>query len=423
MYEPDVETMDREELEKLQLSRLRAIVSHIAGKNPKYYEKIGKIRPQDIKTLADLRKLPFLTKADLRDAYPYGLACANQSQFLRMQMTSGTTGAPVICPYTKADIEQWKDIMGRCYMAATVSSDDIIQITPSFGLPNGGFGFHYGAEAIGAFYIPIGAGPTLLQLKLMKELGVTVLTAISTYPLRMMEVAKEQDFDFRRDTKLRVGIFGSEMWSDELRKWIEEGMGVETFDIIGMTETGGVGMGIDCQAHNGIHIWEDHYIVEIIDPDTGEVLEDGKEEEMVITTLTREALPTIRYRTGDITSIISREKCDCGRTHIRVDRFKGRTDDMLIYKGVNFYPSQVEKILLKFDQVAHDYQIILDRDEGGAETIKLVVEVTSPLSEQQITRMRREFSAFVGITMDLEFVKVGKLPRPPGKAVRVVDKR
>jgi len=352
--------MDREELEKLQLLRLQETVSRIAARNPRYYEKIGKIPPREIKSLKDLEKLPFLTKADLRDAYPYGLACVDQSEFLRMQMSSGTTGAPVICPYTKADIEQWRDIMGRCYMAATVTSDDIIQITPSFGLPNGGFGFHYGAEAIGAFYIPIGAGRTLLQLKLMRELGATVLTAISTYPLRMMEVAKEQDFDFRRDTKLRIGIFGSEMWSDELRKRIEEGMGIETFDIIGMTETGGVGMGIDCQVHNGIHIWEDHYIVEIIDPDTGKVLEDGQEGEMVITTLTREALPTIRYRTGDITSIVSREKCDCGRTHIRVDRFRGRTDDMLIYKGVKFYPSQIEKILLNFNEVAHDYQIILD---------------------------------------------------------------
>lgn len=422
MYKPDLEIMDRERLEKLQLSRLQETVSRIAERNPRHYEKIGKVPPQKIKSLKDLEKLPFLNKADLRDAYPYQLACVDQSEFLRMQMSSGTTGAPVICPYTGADIEQWKDIMGRCYMAATVTSKDVIQITPSFGLPNGGFGFHYGAEAIGAFYIPMGAGRTLLQLKLMKELGATVLTAISTYPLRLIEVAKEEGFDFG-ETKLRVGLFGSEMWSDELRKRIEEGMGIKTFDIIGMTETGGVGMGIDCQAHNGIHIWEDHYIVEIVDPETGEVLEDGQEGEMVITTLTREALPTIRYRTGDITSVVSREKCDCGRTHIRVDRFKGRADDMLIYKGVNFYPSQVEKILLKFNEVAHDYRIILDRDEGGSETIRLVVEVTSPLSEQHVARMKRELNDFVGLTVAPEFVKAGELPRPPGKAVRVIDNR
>jgi phenylacetate-CoA ligase len=422
MYKPDLETMDRDKLEKLQLSRLQDTVSRIAEKNSRYYERLGKVPPQEIKSLKDLVKLPFLTKADLRDAYPYQLVCVDQSEFLRMQMSSGTTGAPVICPYTRADIEQWKDIMGRCYMAATLTSQDVIQITPSFGLPNGGFGFHYGAEAIGAFYIPIGAGRTLLQLQLMKDLRATVLTAISTYPLRLIEAAREEGVDFR-ETSLRVGVFGSEMWSDELRKRIEEGMGIETFDIIGMTETGGVGMGIDCEAHNGIHIWEDHYIVEIIDPETGQVLEDGQEGEMVITTLTREALPTIRYRTGDITSVVSREKCDCGRTHIRVDRFKGRADDMLIYKGVNFYPSQVEKALLKFDEVAHDYQIILDRDEGGSETIRLIVEVTSPLSEQQIARMKRELVDFVGLTVDPEFVKAGELPRPPGKAIRVIDNR
>ena len=422
MYKPDLETMDREKLEELQLSRLRETVLRIAGSNPRYYEKIGKVSSQEIKSLRDLEKLPFLTKADLRDAYPYHLACVDRPEFLRMQMSSGTTGAPVICPYTRADIEQWRDIMGRCYMAATVTSEDVIQITPSFGLPNGGFGFHYGAEAIGAFYIPMGAGRTLLQLKLLRELGATVLTSISTYPLRLIEVAKEEGFDFR-DTGLRVGVFGSEMWSDELRKRIEEGMGIETFDIIGMTETGGVGMGIDCKAHNGIHIWEDHYIVEVIDPETGEVLEDGREGEMVITTLTREALPTIRYRTGDITSVVSREKCDCGRTHIRVDRFKGRADDMLIYKGVSFYPCQVEKILLRFEEVAHDYQITLDRDEGGSETIKLVVEVTSPLSEQQVARIQREMFDFLGITVNPEFVKAGELPRPPGKAVRVIDNR
>jgi len=422
MFQPDLEAMPREELEKLQVARLRETVSHIAEANPLYFEKIGKIPATEIRSLKDLQRFPFLTKNDLRDAYPYKLACVDPSQFLRMQMSSGTTGAPVICPYTKADIEQWKEIMARCYTAATVTSQDVIQITPSFGLPNGGFGFHYGAEAIGAFYIPIGAGRTLLQLKLMKELGTTVLTAISTYPLRMMEVAKEEGFDFR-DTKLRVGLFGSEMWSDELRERIEEGMGIETFDIIGMTETGGVGMGIDCQTHNGIHIWEDHYIVEIINPDTGEVLEDGQEGEMVITTLTREALPLIRYRTGDVTSVVSRQKCDCGRTHIRVDRFKGRTDDMLIYKGVNFYPSQVEEILLSYEEVAHDYQIILDRDEGGSERMRLVVEVTSPVSAERKARMMRELAAFVGITVKPEFVAAGELPRPPGKAVRVIDKR
>lgn len=422
LHKPNQEAMDRGEREKLQLSRLRETVARIAARNLKYYKKIGAVPPQALGSMKDLAQLPFLTKADLRDAYPYELACVDQSEFLHMHMSSGTTGKPVICPYTRADIEQWKDIMARCYTAATVTSRDVIQITPSFGLANGGFGFHYGAEEIGAFYIPIGAGRTLLQLRLLEELGSTVLTAISTYPLRLIEAAKEEGFDFRK-TRLRVGVFGSEMWSDELRKRIEAGLGIETFDIIGMTETGGVGMGIDCQAHDGLHIWEDHYIVEIIDPQTGELLEDGQEGELVITTLTREALPLVRYRTGDITSVVSRARCACGRTHIRVARFKGRTDDMIIFKGTNFYPSQVEKILLQFKEVAHDYRIILGRDEGGTETIRLVVEVNSPLAEEQLVRIRRELLDFVGIIVRPEFAQAGELERPAGKAVRITDNR
>jgi len=366
--------------------------------------------------------LPYLTKAELRAAFPFGIACAPPKEFVRMQMSSGTTGKPVICPYTKNDIAQWRETMARCYTTATVTRDDIIQITPSFGLPNGGFGFHYGAEAIGAFYIPVGPGRTLLQLQLMQDLGATVLTAIATYPLRIIEAAREENFDFRK-SKLRVGIFGSEMWSDELRKKIEREMGIETFDIIGMTETGGVGMGIDCPAHQGIHIWEDHYLVEIINPKTGAVLDDGSEGELVITTLTREALPLIRFRTGDITRILSRDPCGCGRTHMRVDRFKGRTDDMIIFKGLNFYPSQIETILLRQDGIAADYQITLDYDQRGNETIEIILETNAEISSEQCARIQRELYDFVGLTVDPRLVKAGELPRLPGKAVRVVDKR
>ncbi|MBI5029701.1 MAG: phenylacetate--CoA ligase [Chloroflexi bacterium] len=422
MWQPECEAMDGSDLERLQLARLRETVARIAANNPTYYEKLGKPSPDALTSLDGIQKFPLLTKSDLRAAYPFGYACAPRKDFARMQMSSGTTGKPVICPYTKSDIAQWGEIMARCYTAAGVTSDDVIQITPSFGLPNGGFGFHFGAETIGAFYIPVGPGRTLLQFQLMQDLGATVLTAIATYPIRLIEAAREENFDFKK-SKLRVGIFGSEMWSEELRKKIERDMGIETFDIIGMTETGGVGMGIDCAAHQGIHIWQDHYLAEIVNPKTGQVVNDGTDGELVITTLTRQASPMIRYRTGDMTRIVSREKCSCGRTHLRIDRFRGRTDDMIIYKGVNFYPSQIETILLRQEGVAADYQIILAHDPHGNETMELVVELAAPLSSELIARIKRELYDYVGLSVEPQFVKAGELPRAPGKAVRVVDKR
>ncbi|MBI3913888.1 MAG: phenylacetate--CoA ligase [Chloroflexi bacterium] len=422
MWQADCETLSQGDLQRLQLTRVRETLTRIAEKNPAYHAKLGKPRPDALTSRHALEQLPLLTKADLRTAYPFGLTCAPRSEFQRMQMSSGTTGKPVLCPYTRADIAQWGETMARCYVAATVSRADVIQITPSFGLPNGGFGFHYGAETLGAFYIPVGPGRTLLQLQLMQELQATVLTAIATYPIRLIEAAREENFDFRK-TKLRVGIFGSEMWSDELRKKIESAMGIESFDIIGMTETGGVGMGIDCAAHQGIHIWEDHYLAEIIDPKTGAVLNDGLEGELVITTLTREALPLVRFRTGDITRIAARDRCACGRTHLRVDRFKGRTDDMIIYKGVNFYPLQIEALFLRQDGIAADYQIVLDHDARGNETLELVVETQQSLAEEQQARIQRELRDYIGLSVTPRYVQAGELPRPPGKAVRVVDRR
>lgn len=422
MWQPNLESMARDELERLQLTRLRETLARIAAHNPAYYARLGKPNAAAITALDAIQQLPLLTKKDLRDAYPFGLTCAPRSAFARMQMSSGTTGKPVICPYTQRDIAQWGEIMARCYNAAGVTAQDVIQITPSFGLPNGGFGFHFGAETIGAFYIPVGPGRTLLQFQLMQDLGATVLTAIATYPIRLIEAAREENFDFKK-SKLRVGIFGSEMWSDELRKKIERAMGIETFDIIGMTETGGVGLGIDCAAHQGVHIWQDHYLAEIIDPKTGQVVRDGTQGELVITTLTREAFPMLRYRTGDITRILSRERCACGRTSLRVDRLRGRADDMIIYKGVNFYPSQIETIVLRQDGVAADYQIILAHDAHGNETMELVVELSAPVSAELAARIQRELYDYVGLTLEPQFVKMGELPRAPGKAVRVIDRR
>jgi phenylacetate-CoA ligase len=339
-----------------------------------------------------------------------------------MHMSSGTTGTPLINTYTQHDIRQWGNIMARCYTAAGLNNADVIQITPSFGLFNGGFGFHYGAETLQAMIIPIGAGRTLLQLQFIKDFNVTAITAIASYPLRLIEVARQEKFDFRA-TKLRVGIFGAEVWSDEMRTRIEEEMGVETFDIIGMTESGGVGLGIDCKDHSGIHIWEDDYLVEIINPETGEPVAEGQEGEMVLTTLNREGLPLIRYRTRDITSVLTTEKCACGRTSMRVNRIKGRNDDMLKIKGVNFYPQQLESILMKHKEIGNHYQIVLEKTRGR-DNITVMIETQVEIESALGKKINTEIYDLLGFHVDkLDFLPGGTIPRSPGKAVRVVDKR
>jgi phenylacetate-coenzyme A ligase PaaK-like adenylate-forming protein len=421
-FQPDEETRDREGLERLQLERLRATVARIAALNARYHRHLGGIAASDLGALDDLRGLPFLTKNDLRDAYPYGMACAGPDPVLRVHMSSGTTGSPIVNPCTAADVQQWREVMGRCLTAATVGATDVLQITASFGLFTGGFGFHYGAEAVGASVVPIGAGRTLLQLQLLRDLGVTAIAGIATYPLRLIEAARQEGFDFGK-TRLRVAILGSEMWSDELRGRIEAAMGVRTYDVIGMTETGGPGLGIDCDARDGIHVWDDHYLVEIVDPATGAARPDGEVGELVVTTLTRHGLPLIRYRTHDLTRVRSRQPCACGRTGIRLDRFRGRADDMVIVKGVNFYPSQIERTLLRQPGFGHEYQIVLDHDPGGGERVVLCVEAEPGCGPAAEERLRRELQDFLGITLEIRRLAIGEIPRPQGKAVRVVDHR
>ncbi|WP_022669709.1 phenylacetate--CoA ligase family protein [Hippea alviniae] len=421
IFNREMETLPREEIEKLQLERLKETIKKIKNSSSIFKEKYRDIEPDDIKSLDDLKKIPLLEKDEIRRAYPFRhIAVEDDEKWMRMHMSSGTTGTPVINVMTKHDIQQWGEIMARCYYAAGVTAKDRIQITPSFGLFNGGFGFHYGAEKIGAFIIPVGAGRSRLQLKFMEDLGTTVMTGIASYPLRLIEVAHEIGFDFKK-TNLRVAILGAETWSDEIRARIEEEMGVDTYDIIGMTETGGVGLGIDCEVKNGIHVWEDHYIVEIIDPSTGEVLEDGKEGEMVITTLTREGMALLRYRTRDITRIISRDRCDCGRTHLRVDRLKGRTDDMLKVKGVNFYPSQIENILMRYKQLSPYYHIVIEKVKGKGH-MTIVAERKNGFSVD-LNRLHAELYDFLGFKVDIQIVPEGTLERPQGKAIRVIDKR
>jgi phenylacetate-CoA ligase len=418
MLQPEIETLDREKLERLVVDRMQVTLGRALG-NPAHAQRLGGVQAGDIRSLADWQRLPLLTKAELRDAYPFGLTCGER--YLRLHMSSGTTGNPILNPYTESDVRQWAEVMARCYVAAGVTRDDIIQITPSFGLFTGGFGFHYGAERLGAMVIPTGAGRTVLQLKLMRDLGATVVTAIATYPLRLIEVAHEEGFDLGA-LSLRVGIFGSEVWSDELRARIERELGIRTFDIIGMTETGGPGLGIDCAARSGIHVWEDHYHVEIIDPRRGMPVADGTEGELVVSTLTREGLPLIRYRTHDVTRVVSRERCECGRTMLRLDRLRGRTDDMVVFKGVNFYPRQIETVLLRQPGVGHEYQIVLD-SEGGGERMTILAEVDVSTDPAIATRVRRELHDLLGLSPEVTLCAFGSIERPTGKAVRVIDRR
>jgi len=420
LYAPDLEALPRERLAALQLERMRATLARVRT-NARWRARLGDARPEDLRAVDDWARLPFLTKEALRDAYPYGLACGGDAGYRRIHMSSGTTGNPILNPYTPDDVVQWGEVMARCYVAAGVTKDDVIQITPSFGLFTGGFGFHYGAERLGALVIPTGAGRTSLQLRLMRDLRTTVLPAIATYPLRLIEVAREERFDLST-LALRVAILGSEMWSDELRARIERDLHVRTHDIIGMTETGGPGLGIDCAARAGIHVWEDHYVAEIVDPATGRALPDGVEGELVLSTLTREGLPLLRYRTHDLTRVVARAPCACGRTSLRIDRLRGRTDDMVIYKGVNFYPRQVETVLLRQPGVAHEYQIVLD-SHGGGERLTVVAETEPGCDPATAARIKRALHDLLALSPEVRLVAAGTLERAPGKSVRVVDRR
>jgi phenylacetate-CoA ligase len=420
MWQPELEALERESLERVVVERMRATLARVL-KEPVWARRLAGVDPRDIVRIEDWRKLPFLTKDELRDGYPYGLACGRAGGYVRIQMSSGTTGNPILNPYTAADVAQWGEVMARCYVAAGVRRDDVIQITPSFGLFTGGFGFHYGAERLGAMVIPTGAGRTALQLRLMRDLGTTVVAAIATYPLRLIEAARAERLDLD-SLSLRVGIFGSEMWSDELRARIERELRIQSFDIIGMTETGGPGLGIDCAARAGIHVWEDHYHPEIVDPVSGAVVPDGAEGELVVSTLTREGLPLVRYRTHDLTRVVSRARCDCGRTALRLDRLRGRVDDMVIYKGINFYPRQIETTILRHAGVGHEYQIVLDAESGG-ERMTVHVETEPSCDPAVAVRIRRELSELLALSADVRLRAVGELERPQGKAVRVVDRR
>ena len=415
-HNPAAETMSRDELTSLQNQRLKALVRRVMADNAWYrarFEAAG-IDPEGFRGLEDLAKLPFMSKKDFREQYPLGMCCVPKEKLAEMHMSSGSTGTPVVMPYTKADQAQWAECMARCYVMAGARPGDTCQITPGFGLFNGGFGFYHGAQAAGLFVVPTGSGNTARQVTLARDFHTRVLGSVVSYSLRIMEVMAEMKVTL---PDLKIGIFGAESFSDEMKRRIHDGLGIEAFDIYGMTETGGVGtLGQDCPAHCGLHQWEDHYIVEIVDPESGEPVPDGEVGEVVATALTREALPVVRFRTGDLSRIVSRERCACGRTGLRLDRISGRLDDMLIISGVNFFPLQVEKALLKIPGVLPNYRLIV-QDHDGTKKLRVEVEAEAGVTGHMVAKALKEA---LGFTPEGDVYAPGALPRAEGKAKRVV---
>ncbi|MDX9708593.1 MAG: phenylacetate--CoA ligase [Trichloromonas sp.] len=430
IWNDEFETLPREVIESLQVKRLRQTLQRVNATVPFYREQFRKagVTPEQIKSLDDLRRLPFTLKQDMRDNYPYGLFAVPLEQIVRIHASSGTTGKPTVVGYTRRDIDTWSELMARSFAAAGAHKGDVIHNAYGYGLFTGGLGAHYGAERLGASVIPMSGGNTKKQLMIMQDFGSTVLTCTPSYSLYLAEVAAEEGIDFKA-LKLKVGIFGAEPWSEEIRNEIEAKLNIKAIDIYGLSEILGPGVAIECiEAQKGLHIWEDHFIPEIIDPDTGEVLPHGERGELVITTITKEGIPMIRYRTRDITRIIP-EPCICGRTHVRLERMSGRSDDMLIIRGVNVFPSQIESVLITIEGVEPHYQLIVDREEN-LDTLEVQVEVNEQSFSDEIkvlqglsTRIQKEIKDMLGVTCKVRLVEPKSIARSEGKAKRVIDKR
>ncbi|MBQ7073106.1 MAG: phenylacetate--CoA ligase [Bacteroidales bacterium] len=423
------EAFTRQEIESYQLDRLQKTVEHCMN-SPFYRERFKKegLKPSDIKTLDDLRKIPFTTKQDLRDTYPFGIASVPLDQCVRLHSSSGTTGNPTVILHTQKDLQEWANAVARCLWMVGCRPNDVFQNTSGYGMFTGGLGFQYGAELLGMLTVPAAAGNTLRQLKFFTDFGTTVVHAIPSYAARLYEVMQERGIDPRKDTKLRTLVIGAEPHSEDTRRRIEEMLGVKAYNSFGMSEMCGPGVAFECPEQNGMHIWEDYYIVEIVNPDTLEPVPDGEVGELVLTTLKREAMPLLRYRTRDLTRILPGD-CPCGRQHKRLDRMKGRSDDMIILKGVNIFPIQIETILMQFKELASDYLITLETKENN-DAMTVEVEVADNLSfddfgklqnlEREITRQLRDE---ILITPKVRLVPKGSLPKSEGKAVRVKDLR
>lgn len=426
-YQKEIECASPEKLRELQDERLVKQVKHVWDNVPYYRKKMEEkgVTPEDIKGVDDLHKLPFLSKADLRDAYPYGLLAAPLKDCVRIQSTSGTTGRRVVAFYTKNDIDLWEDCCARAIVAAGGTNEDVVQIAYGYGLFTGGAGLHGGSHKVGSLTLPMSSGNTDRQLQFMTDLKSTILCCTPSYAAYLAESIHERGL--RDKIKLKAGIFGAEAWSEKMRQEIQNQLGIKAYDIYGLTEISGPGVAFECSEQAGMHINEDHFIAEIIDPDTGEVLPDGTQGELVFTSITKEAFPLLRYRTRDI-CVLTREKCSCGRTLVKMCKPMGRSDDMLIVKGVNVFPSQIETVLIE-QGYQSNYQIIVDR-VNNSDTLEVMVEMTQDnFSDNlgKITEMEKSLvaalKAMLGIYTKVRLVAPKSITRSEGKAVRVIDKR
>jgi phenylacetate-CoA ligase len=424
VFDGQAQLLKPQQLRRIQTERIRRIVRYAYRNVPFYRKRFGEagVKPDAIKTLEDVARIPFTVKTDLRDNYPLGILAVPQNRLYCLHASSGTTGKPIVVAYTYGDLQRWTRLMGRTFDVAGVKKGDIVQNMYGYGLFTGGLGFHYGARAVGATVVPSSAGNTKRQLMLLKDLQSTVAACTPSYMVYLCEASRAEGYNPKTDFAIRVGLFGAEPWSEEARKRIEDVFGLRAHDCYGLSELYGPGVGIECDQRNGLHVWGDEFLVETINPDTGEVLDSGKEGELVITMLSREAMPLLRYRTRDLSRVFE-EECGCGRHHIRIQRIKGRSDDMLIVGGVNVFPSQVEHVLMNVPGLGDQYQIVVSHEELD----RLAVKVETPKDRlndaELLKRIQTDLLATLGIYARVELVEEDTLPRSEGKAQRVVDLR
>ena len=430
IYNPQMECMSRDELSHLQGERLVKTIQYEYDHVEPYRRRMDEkgVKPEDIHGLEDLKYLPFMEKDDLRVHWPFGLFAADKSDIVRIQGSSGTTGHPIVSGYTRNDIDVWSEMMARTLTAAGCTKDDIVQVAYGLGLFTGGFGAYQGADRIGAMVLPMSSGNTQRQILMMKDLGTTMLCCTPSYATYLGETIREMGLDPNKDLKLRAGCFGAEPWTEEMRVHIEELLGIDALDIYGLTEIAGPGVSFACLEKNGMHINEDHVIAEIINPATGEQLPYGQKGELVFTTITKTGMPMIRYRTHDITSL-DITPCACGRTTARMSRITGRTDDMLIIRGVNVFPSQIESVLVGVEGVAPQYMLVVDR-VNNSDTLEIQVEMTESMFSDTVSHIENvrkgivgQIKSVVGITANVKLVAPKSIPRSEGKAKRVIDHR